>query len=391
MEYTRFSESPDSFHFWTAVSVIAGALRRRVWIDQRYFQWTPNFYTIFVAPPGVVAKSTSVSIGMRILEHVDGINFGPQAVTWQSLTKSLAEALELVDMNYGTGEESEFHPMSCITCAVSELGTFLQPKEQGLVDALISLWDGQLTVWKKDTKTSGKDVIQNPWINIIGCTTPAWIRQNFTEEMITGGLASRTLFVYEELKRQLIPYPADMWGEVAFNEATMALAHDLAVIANLRGEYTISPEAKTWGAAWYRSLWGVRPPHMASERYSAYISRKQTHIHKVAMVFAAATSDTLVLEQKHLERANAAVTSLETNMQRVFDKVGESHTQKHVSVLLSYLDAYGEMDEGWLWRNCLPMMSGVEFKAALAGALAAGMIKRTAANGKVTIARVKGK
>ncbi len=51
--YTKHSEAPDLFHFWTGVSVVAGALRRQVWIDQRYFQWTPNFYIVLVGPAGV--------------------------------------------------------------------------------------------------------------------------------------------------------------------------------------------------------------------------------------------------------------------------------------------------------------------------------------------------
>ena len=46
MHFTRTSEAPDAFHFWSGVGTIAGALRRRVWLDMRHFQWTPNFYII---------------------------------------------------------------------------------------------------------------------------------------------------------------------------------------------------------------------------------------------------------------------------------------------------------------------------------------------------------
>ena len=59
MEYTAPLESPDRMHFWTGVSTIAGALRRKVWIDQRYFQWTPNFYIVLAAPAGIIAKSST--------------------------------------------------------------------------------------------------------------------------------------------------------------------------------------------------------------------------------------------------------------------------------------------------------------------------------------------
>jgi len=54
MEYSAFSEAPDRFHFWTAVSAIAGALQRKCWIDMGYFEFTQNFYIVFVAPPVIV-------------------------------------------------------------------------------------------------------------------------------------------------------------------------------------------------------------------------------------------------------------------------------------------------------------------------------------------------
>jgi hypothetical protein len=72
MNFTRASESPDAFHFWTGVGTIAGALRRRVWLDMRHSQWTPNFYIILVDLPGVANKSTTVRIGSSLLAQVDG-------------------------------------------------------------------------------------------------------------------------------------------------------------------------------------------------------------------------------------------------------------------------------------------------------------------------------
>ena len=105
MQYTRDSESPDAFHFWTGVSTVAGALRRRVWIDMRKFQWTPNFYIILVGPPGVAAKSTSLRNGMRLLEQVEGIKFGPQSMTWQALTQVLEESMEYTKYLDEKGEE----------------------------------------------------------------------------------------------------------------------------------------------------------------------------------------------------------------------------------------------------------------------------------------------
>ena len=145
-EYTEHSESPDLFHFWTGVFTIAGALRRQVWIDQRYFQWTPNFYIVLVGPAGIAAKSTSLRLGTALLRRIKGVNFGPRSMTWQALTHALEEANTLIPFPNG-----EYLPMSCLTCSVTELGTFLRPEDKVMSDVLVDLWDGQAETWERRT------------------------------------------------------------------------------------------------------------------------------------------------------------------------------------------------------------------------------------------------
>ena len=123
--------------------------RRQVWIDMGYFHWVPNFYIIFVAPPGIVSKSTTANIGMNLLREIDGIHFGPDAVTWQALVQSMGQSAELIPMPDGT-----MMPMSCITIVSSEFGNFLNPNDREMIDALTHLWDGQIGVFKKKTKRS---------------------------------------------------------------------------------------------------------------------------------------------------------------------------------------------------------------------------------------------
>ena len=94
-DYAQYGEAPRRMYFWVGVSAVAGALRRKVWIDQAYFRWHPNFYIILVAPPGIVSKSTTASIAMRLLRRVPRIKFGPDVVTWQALVGAFAEATEM--------------------------------------------------------------------------------------------------------------------------------------------------------------------------------------------------------------------------------------------------------------------------------------------------------
>src|SRR3990167_4389771 len=92
LDYTQHSEAPSKFHFWTAVSTIAGALRKKCWFDMGYFKWSPNFYIILVAPSGVATKSTTMRIGMNFLRRLPDVSMGPNTLTWQSLLPALNEA-----------------------------------------------------------------------------------------------------------------------------------------------------------------------------------------------------------------------------------------------------------------------------------------------------------
>jgi hypothetical protein len=376
LAYTQHSESPAEVHFWTGVATIAGALRRRVWIDMRHFQWTPNFYITIVAPPGVIAKSTSINIGMRLLRKVKGVKFGPQVITWQALTQALAEAREGIPIGKDEFGMPNIHNMSCITCAIDELGTFLNPADKEMVDALTSLWDSKLGIWDKKTKTQGDDIIENPWINVIGCTTPSWMHTHFTEDLIGGGLASRTLFVYAEEKRQLVAYPSQAINGTDYEALAADLITDLTQIADMKGEFVLTSEAVAWGSEWYAKHHAGVPSHMTGERFGGYLARKQTHIHKTAMVLSASESDELIITVTHLQRADKRVTQLEKSMGRVFGKIGESSTSKHVSMMLDFLKAYGELEERRLWFNCMNQMTGREFKRAVADGVEAQVLGR---------------
>lgn len=373
VQHTRYSESPDSYHFWTGVATIAGALRRKVWIDQRQFQWTPNFYIILVGPPGVAAKSTSIRSGLSILERIEGVFFGPQSMTWQALTEALMNAQEVVEVP----GLPEAEVMSCLTIGVSELGTFLRADDGELVDVLVSMWDGQKEVWRRQTRTQGSTVIHNAWLNIIGCTTPAWLKDNFPEVFIGGGLTSRILFVYADRKRQLVAYPGDLIPAAEYQQEAEFLYHDLKQIASMRGEYQLHPDAKRWGIQWYERHWTRdRPPHLQSDRFDGYYARKQTHVHKTAMVIAASKRNELILLEEDLIEADAVVSALEENMLKVFASIGVSPEAKKSTEIVSLVKSSKTgIPYQTLWRMCFTTMTGKEFQDALTDGIKAGYLK----------------
>lgn len=382
LEYSSYSEAPDQFHFWTAVGTLAGALRRRVFIDQGYFQWTPNFYIIFVAPPGIVSKSTTASIGMNLLKRVPGVHFGPDAMTWQALITSLAGSGEqfLVDETY--------HTMSAITISSSEFGTFLNPNDREMVDVLVSLWDGQVGTFEKKTKTMGDDIIQNPWINLLACTTPAWIGGNFPEYMIGGGFMSRSIFVYAEKKRHLVPYPKDQLP-ANFRDLGETLVHDLEIIGTtLAGEYQLTESATKWGSDWYRNHYENPSSHLDTERLGGYLARKQTHMHKLAMVLAASRRNELIIDREDLVEALQHLDLMERDMNLIFSYINAPEARA-ANKLLQILEVKKKIERTAFFQDVFQSFSHNDFIQGIGGLIASGQARQHQVGNKIFIEYVE--
>src|SRR5262245_4296791 len=372
--YTSASEAPLDFHFWTGVSTIAGALRRCVWIDQLLFKWTPNFYIIFVGPPGIVAKSTTLNIGFSLLRKVPGIHFGPDSMTWHGLAKKFESAFEY--RQYKNGATDVKISMSPLTCSVSELGTFLRPDDKGLVSFLTDVWDGKERPFDHTTKDSGEITIENAWLNVIGATTPMWMQNNFPPSLLSEGIGSRVIFVYGDAKRHLTAYPGRATTRADHQDTETKLLADLKEISKLIGEYKLTDEAYQWGEDWYAQPRGPSAA-LASSRYGGYLARKQTHLHKLAMVLAASQRDSLEITKDDMIEAEQILSSTEKSMVRVFESLGVVDEAKHLAEVVAFVRAYGFITvKDLYYNNCHTIMSEKDYQLAVRHAIDGGLLER---------------
>lgn len=374
VQYAGFSEAPRRMHFWAGVSAIAGALRRRVWIDMGYFKWHSNMYIILVAPPGVVAKSTTVDIATNLLRKIPGVKFGPNVVTWQALVTAFAESAESFEYPPGS---LEYLPQCALTLEASEFGNLVNPSDRDMIDLLVHLWDGKQAMFKKLTKGCGVDNVENPWINIIACTTPAWVAGNFPEYVIGGGFTSRCLFVYAEEKEKYVAYPS-LEIPPDFLETQALLVQDLEHISNnVIGPYQLTPQAYEWGKAWYEYHYKNKPDELDDDRFSGYLARKQTHIHKTAMILSASRHDDMTIEEEDLKMASYMVTDLERDMQKVFSRIGRTAQSVQAERFIRFIQRQGVVSFAQAYQyihSAFPDLRN--FEGIVAGAMRAGYIER---------------
>lgn len=368
LEYATVTEAPKRTHFWCAVGTIAGCLRRRVWIDMKRFCWYPSFYLIIVGPPGVIAKSTTIDIATDMLKQVPGIKFGPNAITWQALVTAFTGASEAFEYN------GEWHPMSPLTLVASELGSLLNLQDKEMVNLLIELWDGKKS-YEKITKMSGNDTVEAPWINLMAGTTPHWIADNMPQSMIGGGLASRCVFIYGDTKERYTAYVDEQVKE-GDEEMRVALIQDLEQIAMLTGPYTIDASAREWGKAWYEAFWKDAISRMDDHMMEGYAARKQTHMHKVAMVLSASRSDRLIITAEDLQLANQMLEDLETDMHRVFSRIGRTEDSMQAERFIDFVKRKGSVSYHEAYKMIHVYFPDFrDFEGILSGAINSGQVK----------------
>ena len=379
LQFTSHSEAPKQFNYWTAISVIAGALRRKVWIDQRYFIWTPNFFIFFVAPAGIVNKTTAAKVGHRLLKALDKeelIFYGAESTSWQSLIKDMATNMQhFVDI---PGELGLNH--CSVNIIAGELGTFLDPRDRNSVNMLTNLWDGWFDEdLEKSSKTQGSESLTNPWINLIGCCTPAWIADNMDDYFSGGGLASRVVFVYSEDKERLIAYPALEINQEDFDASKQELIHDLRIISRIAGQFHITKEGTDWGDIWYKEHYRQYKiggfMHLNDQKFQGYIARKQGHIHKLAICLSAAESDSKIVEKRHIQDAADVITELEKDMPKVYGMMAAEGDAVIADDIYNYMRINGEkIERTTLYRQFWRVMSYDTFEKALNSLHQAGLI-----------------
>jgi hypothetical protein len=360
-------------HFWTGVAMLGGAVRRRVWFDQGTFRWYPNFFIVFVAPPGVVKKTTTINIGFDLLRHVPKVKFAPDSVTWQRLYKFLSECEE--SMTYELNGRIIKDSMSAATAFIGELETFFRLGDDGFNGAMISMYDGRIEGMPLQHGTVGSmnASIVNPWLNLLGATTPNWIKMNVPESLIGGGLFSRIIFVCANAPRARIAYPKYFKGTVN-PQLRDALIHDLCLISTMYGELVPTLELQEWGQKWYEEQDRLRDLHIASSRYDGYYSRKQSHVHKLAMMLHIARSSAMTLELEDVQKAIEMIRVAELSLQNVYESVSVVPETRHANELVSYVRAHKRITTQHLWSYVRNVMGERDFLAACQNARSSGLL-----------------
>lgn len=318
-EYTSELEAPESYHLWCALSILASAARRNIWVDQGMYTVYPNLYVILCAPPGKIGKSTCIRAAQGILTSVPDIIMGPDSQSMEELARFIASA----------GKDKT---QSAVAIHSSELSSLIDTSGLKMIQFLTDIYDSPPS-WKRRTKGSGHDTIEHPVLNILAGTTPSWISESLPVEATDHGFTSRTIFVYEENTRFSNPRPS------APNPTLVeALKTDLNHISLLEGEFTWTENAEKLYDKLYEK-WRTHTPN--DFRIAGYYNRKRTHVLKLAQLLRIAEDDDLVLDAREIDTANKLLEMIEREMPKTFQGVGKYEHTASLERILKQIHASG--------------------------------------------------
>lgn len=308
------TEVPERFAIWAGISCLSAMLERRVWLDMNIFTVYPNMFIVFVADAGRMRKSTAVAMTRKLLAKTDP---GPRMVAQKTTPEALIDALKVV----GTDGSSNLLKEKCGGIVIAnELVSFINRDsyERGLGALMIELWDCP-DKYEYRTRNRPPEEIHFGHLSLLGATTIHSLRDAIPLQAMGDGFSSRTVFVYVDKAARPVPRPVQ---SSTFKKTEQELVDHLQTLAQIEGEIIFSDEAGVYFDEEYRRYYDSNM--FDDPQFSAYASRRDKHLLKVAMCLMAAEGEGMILTAQHLVGAKTLLEDVESKMRAVFDRIAMS-------------------------------------------------------------------
>lgn len=336
LKYTENSEPPISYHTWAGLSLIAGALQRKVYIRWGFEVIYPNLYVVLVGPSGRARKGVALGIAKDILMNLPGVSIAPEATSREALILAMKRSLS--NFSDDTTGVIKFH--CSITAFSEELSVLLGQSDIKFLANLTDWYDSRER-WEYETIGRGKDALQGPCVNLLGATAPDWLQSMLPQEAVGGGFTSRVIFVVEDKKGKTIPKPVLTEAEI---ELGSALTRDLERINQLAGEMRFTERGEQAYTEWYtREDAALNNGHAAVEdpRFSGYCERRATHLRKLMILVSASRGDDMEITEGDFKRSEKILRSTEMKMHRTFGGLGRARYSDVTERVMDYIKNVG--------------------------------------------------
>lgn len=279
MEYTENATSPEIYRLWAGISMVSGALERRVWTQTGDNTNFANLYILLVGTPGV---------GKKIIEEVgelwretkepsggEAFSIASDSTTKAALIDSLckAEKTRITRM----GQTFTYHS---ILVPAEEFEVLLPYYDSEFIAFLNKLWNNSARFTENRRYGPAKNVdIDNPFMHILGGVQPAWFVSHFPESAWETGLIRRIIMIYAETTPKIDPFKVTPHRRGIKDHILERLGH----LSSLQGPIGWEQSAVDIAVEWNNNN---REPVPAHSKLAHYNTTRWQFMIKLAMTSA---------------------------------------------------------------------------------------------------------
>jgi hypothetical protein len=337
LKYTEGNMSPKLYHMWSALSILAMSMGKRVYVLHDYYKIYPTLYVTLVGRQGI-KKSTAKDLARDMfMEVFPDYPVSSSVTSREKIVSRLASDEILRTFEDENGTLIEYKPMAFF---INELKNFMSINLPGMVDFLTDVYDRHY--FDADTIKHGLQPVINPCINILACETPKWIIEKLKMNLITGGFSRRMVYVYVTERPARITFPKKTEESA---EAERWCKKHLQKIVSFRGPFQWEEGVRPVFDKWFTSL-----PEQTDEVLEGYYETKDVLVQKVAMLLAMAQPEPkLVFTLELIQNAIAFIECIEENLPKLTIAAGRNELAVPQQQMLDLLNSHGGlmMEKDW--------------------------------------------
>lgn len=301
-KYAQDNYCPNRFHRWVGLSVLAGAVERKISIKEGKTHYFPNIYVMLVAHPAV-GKSTAVIRGTNLLEGMKArYNQEFKIIPNQTTEASLIKQMQILN-SCSVGNTLYMHSSGYFYASEAS-SSALQNVCGNFIATLTDFYDCNEFFRKQLASDPAPREVTNVCMNVLTGTTFDYLKTLVNENSVMGGFASRLLYVVEkEREMQEATWGEDIGEDLETREK---LISDLYHINRLMGPAKPTPGFIKRILVW-RNEFNTYLTTLDSPKLASIMGRKGTNLMKLSILLSVSERDDLVITEEHFEKAKKLV------------------------------------------------------------------------------------
>jgi hypothetical protein len=321
--YTKDSESPRRYYYWSALTAIAAVVKDNVYLDRFYSKLYPNIYVLLIGRSGL-RKGPPVALAKHLVQNVNNTKMYAGRLSIQGVIADLSKARTKENGGPPNTDAAGF-------LVASEFASFII-RDPDALTILTDLYDRHYNeIWTYLLRNTPEEKLNKPTVSLLGASNETHIKDAIPNNAIGGGFIARTFIIYADKKsgvNALVDKPTD-------TIPVSALIAELADIARCRGEFKWSEGGKDLYRAWYIKLQEVEN---LRDDPTGTLERLHDHVLKAAMLISLSRKRDMILEMEDIREAITACQAFTPAAKRIaMLQAGTAKSATGTSVVLMAL------------------------------------------------------